>query len=363
MGKTVLSIENIVKKFGNVAAVNGVSLTIQDGDFFALLGPSGCGKTTLLRMLGGFDSPTSGHIFMDGIDITDVPPNKRQINMLFQSYAVFPHMNVEDNVAYGLRMEKRPTTEINQRVQEALALVRMEEFAKRPPDKLSGGQRQRVALARALIKKPRILLLDEPLSALDAKLRGAMQTELVRLQQTVGITFIIVTHDQDEALSMATRIAVMDEGSFCQVDAPRVLYEAPSSRFVADFIGRMNMHECIVIAEQDNGYCINAGGDMGEISVRHAPLPGVRAGDKIYYGVRPEKVIFSKDKPADNVGNAVVLENYSYHGDETLLYCRSQDGTLWTCTLTNDRRNFTPVNVGELGWLTWAADNMILLAK
>ncbi|MGH6945695.1 MAG: ABC transporter ATP-binding protein, partial [Kiloniellales bacterium] len=239
----IVSIRDLTKSFGSVAAVDNVSLEIRPNEFFALLGPSGCGKTTLLRMLAGFEMPSEGEVVIDGQDMTDVPPNKRPVNMVFQSYAVFPHMTVHDNVAYGLRVVGTPASEIDGRVREALAMVQLAEYGARKPDQLSGGQRQRVALARALVKRPKVLLLDEPLSALDAKLREAMQLELVRLQHSVGITFIIVTHDQNEALSMANRIAVMESGKVRQVAPPSELYEFPSSRFVADFIGKMNLFE------------------------------------------------------------------------------------------------------------------------
>ena len=243
----IIEFRNVVKQFGEtVLAVNDVSLQINEGEFFALLGPSGCGKTTLLRMLAGFETPTAGELLIDGEDLSGVPPNKRPVNMVFQSYAVFPHMSVFDNVAYGLKVSGVAKSEIRTRVLEALELVQLGGYDKRNPDQLSGGQRQRVALARALVKRPRVLLLDEPLSALDAKLREAMQLELVKLQHTVGITFVIVTHDQHEALSMADRIAVMSDGRVRQLAPPNDLYEYPNCRFVADFIGKMNLFEARV---------------------------------------------------------------------------------------------------------------------
>src|SRR5579863_4884287 len=243
MARPLIRIENVSKRFGKLTAVDGVSLTIDEGEFFALLGPSGCGKTTLLRMLAGFETPSCGRILIDDQDITEVPPNRRPVNMVFQSYAVFPHMSVADNVGYGLKVDRVPAAERRRRVDEALALVKLDGLGARKPDQLSGGQRQRVALARALVKKPRVLLLDEPLSALDAKLREAMRSELTQLQEKVGVTFLFVTHDQDEALAMASRCAVMNRGLLQQVATPSDLYEFPNSRFVADFIGQVNLFE------------------------------------------------------------------------------------------------------------------------
>ena len=241
--KPIISFRNIVKAFGTTRAVDDVSLDIHQGEFFALLGPSGCGKTTLLRMLAGFEVPTEGQVLIDGQDMGATPPNKRPVNMVFQSYAVFPHMTVAQNVAYGLKIDGVTQSERETRVKEALDLVQLGQLSERKPDQLSGGQRQRVALARALVKKPKVLLLDEPLSALDAKLREAMRFELSQLQQKVGITFIMVTHDQDEALAIASRIAVMHKGAIAQLGTPADLYEFPASRFVADFIGSVNTFE------------------------------------------------------------------------------------------------------------------------
>ena len=248
--KPIISFRNITKRWGSTVAVDNVSLDIMPGEFFALLGPSGCGKTTLLRMLAGLEVPSEGHILIDGQDMGDIPPNKRAVNMVFQSYAVFPHMTVIDNVAYGLKIDGVPQPERDRRVQEALDLVQLGHLGARMPDQLSGGQRQRVALARALVKKPKVLLLDEPLSALDAKLREAMRFELSQLQQKVGITFIMVTHDQTEALAIASRVAVMNKGSIAQIGTPSDLYEFPSSRFVADFIGSVNMFEGRLIEDK-----------------------------------------------------------------------------------------------------------------
>lgn len=239
--RTLLEVRDVTRRFGDVAAVDDVSLSIAENEFFALLGPSGCGKTTLLRSIAGFEQPDSGEVLLGGKDLLALPPNRRPVNLMFQSYALFPHMSVAKNVAYGLEREKLPRSEVRDRVEEVLATVGLTALAKRRPGQLSGGQRQRVALARAIVKRPRLLLLDEPLSALDRKVRGEMQLELKRLQHEVGITFVVVTHDQDEAMSMADRIAVMADGRVQQVATPLRLYRNPNNRFVADFIGTSNL--------------------------------------------------------------------------------------------------------------------------
>src|SRR2546429_4357433 len=254
--RPLVRFDGVSKRFGTATAVERVSLDIFAGEFFALLGPSGCGKTTLLRLLAGFDTPDEGRILLDGEDIASVPPYRRPINMMFQSYALFPHLSVEGNVAFGLKQEGLPKAEIATRVEQMLALVRLEGFAKRKPQQLSGGQRQRVALARSLVKRPRVLLLDEPLAALDKKLRGETQFELMQLQESLGLTFVIVTHDQQEAMTVADRIAVMDRGRLIQVATPQEIYERPNSRWVADFIGDVNLIEGRVVDRRASGTVI-----------------------------------------------------------------------------------------------------------
>ncbi len=350
--KTIISVQQVTKRFGaSVTAVDNVSLDIREGEFFALLGPSGCGKTTLLRMIAGFETVTEGSILIDGDDVSSVEPTHRPVNMVFQSYAVFPHMTVEENVGYGLRVVGTPKPEIQQRVKEAIDLVQLSGLEQRKPNKLSGGQQQRVALARALVKKPKVLLLDEPLSALDAKLREAMQLELVRLQENVGITFIIVTHDQKEALSMANRIAVMGSGKILQIASPRTLYEYPSSSFVADFIGQVNLFD---VMDQDD-----SGGDL-RVSVDgigKLVLPDADVGRPYHkLAIRPEKINVSKDKP-DEIGIVSIpakLVEDSYIGDQSHLYFETSTGkTLAVSVQNRDRDHFHANKRGEEMWLYW----------
>jgi spermidine/putrescine ABC transporter ATP-binding subunit len=359
--KPIIEIRNVVKAFGaGVRAVDDVSLDIGEGEFFALLGPSGCGKTTLLRMLAGFEVPTSGDIMIAGERMEGVNPNKRPVNMVFQSYAVFPHMNVERNVGYGLRVTGVAEAEIKTRVAEALALVKLAEFGKRMPNQLSGGQRQRVALARALVKHPKVLLLDEPLSALDAKLREAMQLELVRLQKTVGITFVIVTHDQDEALSMANRIAVMEKGRVRQVAPPADLYEFPNSRFVADFIGTMNLFEGRVSGVQNGNLQIDIKG-LDRVAV---PFTGSASGN-IAIAIRPEKVKLGQTDPGgDNVRLRGRVTELAYYGNESHVYLENQTGTPISVNLKNATRTTLPsISIGDELWMSWAPSDTLVLTE
>jgi spermidine/putrescine ABC transporter ATP-binding subunit len=356
----IVRIEHVTKRFAGVVAVDDVSLEIRPNEFFALLGPSGCGKTTLLRMLAGFERASAGRILIDGEDVARVPPNRRPVNMVFQSYAVFPHMSVADNVAYGLRVTGAPRAEIAPRVTDALAMVRLSGLEERRPDQLSGGQRQRVALARALIKRPKVLLLDEPLSALDKKLRQEMQLELVRLQQDVGITFVIVTHDQEEALSMADRIAVMDHGRILQIAPPGELYEEPNCRMVADFIGTMNLFPARVLGGANPGIRVEAAG-LGAFELpAAAPASG-----EIGVAVRPEKVRLSREPP----GNGAIavrgkVAQVAYFGDYSHVSVEAAPEVRITCYQTHrSRRDPGAIAEGEECWVSWAPADCILLTE
>ncbi len=357
--EAIVRIEGVSKRFsGQVTAVDKVDLEIKRGEFFALLGPSGCGKTTLLRMIAGFEIPSDGRILIDDEDMSTTPPNRRPINMVFQSYAVFPHMSVARNVAYGLKVEGVPSSEIAPRVQEALALVKLDGYDERLPSQLSGGQRQRVALARALVKRPKVLLLDEPLSALDAKLREAMQLELVRLQHAVGITFVIVTHDQEEALSMADRIAVMEAGSIRQLASPQRLYEYPNSRFVADFIGKMNLFEGKVVTREGARLLIEVKG-LGRISV---PSEGELSGT-IGVAVRPEKLQLGRERPPESrIALEGVVTNLAYFGENSQVFLSAEDGQSLMISQTNaSRSGGGGPRRGERLWCWWDPADTLLL--
>ena len=305
---TAVSGRHVIKQFGSgesaVRALDGVSLDIADNEFFTLLGPSGCGKTTLLRLIAGFELPTSGEIFLYGDEIENLPPHKRSINTVFQHYALFPHMTVGENVAFGLKMLGRPESEIDRRVKESLSLAKMEQFISRKPAQLSGGQQQRVALARALAPQPKVLLLDEPLSALDLKLRQAMRLELKNLQRETGITFIFVTHDQEEALTMSDRIAVMSAGEIQQIGGPHEIYEKPDNRFVADFIGDSNFLEASILAIEDDQAVCDVAGEV-RLSVQSTATHAV--GDKVTLAVRPEKIALNDGDTRGTIEEAVYL--------------------------------------------------------
>jgi putrescine transport system ATP-binding protein len=324
MSGPIVKLEGVRKSFGDLEAVAGVDLEVARGELFALLGGSGCGKTTLLRLLAGFETPDAGRVLIDGQDMTGVPPHQRPVNMMFQSYALFPHMDVAANIAYGLRREGHPTTEIRKRVGEALALVKLGGLGGRKPSQLSGGQRQRVALARAIVKQPKLLLLDEPLAALDRKLREGTRFELVRLQEQLGLTFIVVTHDQQEAMSMASRLAVMNTGRIVQIGTPHDLYERPASRFVADFIGIAN------ILELGNGRCL---------------------------ALRPEKIALSADRPQTEQAIAGRIIDIAYEGDRSLYRVAVKGGPVMLVSLANTApAREDSFRKGQTVWLGWRTD-------
>ena len=358
--------ENITKRYGDFTAVTNLSLDIYEREFFSLLGPSGCGKTTLMRMLAGFEEPTEGRIFLQGKDISGVPPYRRPTNMMFQSYALFPHMTVEKNIAFGLEQDKLPKGEIEARVQEMLRLVRLEEFARRKPGQLSGGQRQRVALARSLAKRPKVLLLDEPLGALDRKLREETQFELMDIQHTLGLTFLIVTHDQEEAMTVSDRIAVMDKGRIVQVATPAEIYEAPNCRYVADFIGDINIMEGTVTGLGEGGspaiLTMNCDGLVVAVEQEAAAVPGSSAA----FAIRPEKVLITIDPPAETTVNAAYGEvwDIGYLGDFSIFLVRLEDGRIIRAAQANVSRLVDrPITFGDMVWLSWSRDAGLILTN
>ncbi|GAA4532831.1 ABC transporter ATP-binding protein [Chelativorans composti] len=360
--KPLIRFENVTKHFGSHTAVDNLSLSIYEREFFVLLGPSGCGKTTLLRMLGGFEQPTSGRVLLDGQDLSGVPPYRRPVNMMFQSYALFPHMTVEKNIAFGLKQEGMPKDKIAERVASMLKLVKLEKYAARKPHQLSGGQRQRVALARALAKRPRVLLLDEPLGALDKKLREETQFELMDLQQELGLTFVIVTHDQDEAMTMADRIAVMDAGKVLQVATPAEIYEAPNSRFVAEFIGSINIFDGEIV-EKKGGTARFRDKSGSEFLVSLGANPQVNGSGSL--AVRPEKMTITRQRPADAV-NAIEGEvwDIAYLGDLTLYNLKLDDGRIIKISMMNSRRTVEDVLTWyDRAWVSFAPDAGVILTR
>ena len=357
-----ISFVNVTKRFGDFTAVDNLSLDVHEREFFSLLGPSGCGKTTLLRMLAGFEEPTSGEVFIDGQPLKGVPPHKRPVNMMFQSYALFPHMTVEQNIAFGLKQDGMEKAAIEARVAEMLKLVKLQDFARRKPHQLSGGQRQRVALARAVAKRPKLLLLDEPLGALDKKLREETQFELMDLQQELGLTFMIVTHDQEEAMTMSDRIAVMDKGVISQIGTPAEIYEAPNSRYVADFVGSVNMLEGKV-AKVAGGKVDIEGIDGFAMTVQSPASPA--KGATVWLAIRPEKLRITRKKPTGSA-NAVQGEvwDIAYLGDMTVVNVRLPSGKVVKASMVNAERTVDdPLGYGETVWLSFAPDGGILLER
>lgn len=348
----LIRIENVTKRFGDFTAIDNLTQNIYQKEFFALLGPSGCGKTTLMRMLAGFETPTEGTITIDGQDMSTVPPNKRAVNMMFQSYALFPHLSLWDNIAFGLRRDKMAKDKIEARVEEMLKLVQLEKFARRKPHQVSGGQRQRVALARSLAKAPKLLLLDEPLGALDKKLRQETQFELMDIQEKTGTTFVIVTHDQEEAMTVASRVAVMDHGLIKQVETPAKIYEQPNSVYVADFIGDVNLIEGRVGA-------VNGVAELdwaeGRTALAGQPGENIAKGEKATLAIRPEKIAISKDEPdARNRVFGKILD-IGYLGNLSTYHVELAEGLIIKCEVGNrsrlERRDFT---WEDDVWLSWS---------
>ncbi|CAN7187585.1 ABC transporter ATP-binding protein [Rhizobium leguminosarum] len=359
--KPFISIKNVTKRFGDFTAVDNLSLDIYHREFFALLGASGCGKSTLLRMLAGFEQPTSGEIVLDGTDMAGTPPYRRPVNMMFQSYALFPHMTVEKNIAFGLRQDGMAKDEMTDRVLQMLKLVKLEQFASRKPNQLSGGQRQRVALARSLAKRPKVLLLDEPLGALDKKLREETQFELMDLQQNLGLTFVVVTHDQEEAMTMADRIAVMSHGKVVQVATPAEIYEAPNCRFVADFIGDVNIFDGKV-ASSGNG-TVEISVDSG-FSVRVAASETPSAGSAVGFAIRPEKMRVGRTPPANASVNAArgELWDIAYLGDMTVFHVKLQSGKVVKASSLNAQRSVDdPFTYDQDVWVSFDENAGVLL--
>ncbi len=357
--KPLVRFEGVAKAFGATAAVKGVDLSIYEREFFALLGPSGCGKTTLMRMLAGFETPDAGRILLEGRDIAADPPHRRPVHMMFQAYALFPHLSVAQNIAFGLKRQGLPKAEVSARVEEMLALVKLDGMGRRRPDQLSGGQRQRVALARAIAPRPRILLLDEPMAALDKKLREETQFELMNLQQTLGMTFMIVTHDQDEAMVVADRIAVMREGEIVQVGRPGEVYEAPADRYVAGFIGDVNLFEGRVAVSE--GGRVRLISDDGTFEADGAGPVGETA----WVAVRPEKVAVHTEPP---VAGANVLagriHDYGYLGDWTTYLVEVAPGRRVRATRANATRTVErPLGCGDAVWLSFAPSSAVVLTR
>ncbi len=360
--QAIISFRGVSKHFGHVRAVDNVTLDINRGEFFSLLGPSGCGKTTLLRMLAGFESPTMGELYIDEQPMSAIPPHHRPVNMVFQSYAIFPHLDVRANIAFGLRKARLPKVELDAKVEEMLEMIKLPGYGSRGATELSGGERQRVALARALIKQPKVLLLDEPLGALDKKLREQMQIELRLLQQSVGITFVFVTHDQEEALTLSDRIAVMSRGHVLEVETPTRLYQTPKSRFVADFIGTMNFFAGAVRGIE-NGFATIDSGDLGEVLATTRGEP-ITTGSQVVVAIRPENLRLALEPPPESANRLEGRMGPSaYLGDRSHVYVnipgrdepvsvalQNLDGSLTQTGQTNQ-----PV------WLTWTQDSVVLL--
>ncbi|NWC93482.1 MULTISPECIES: ABC transporter ATP-binding protein [unclassified Pseudomonas] len=359
--QVLVKIDRVTKKFDETIAVDDVSLEIKKGEIFALLGGSGSGKSTLLRMLAGFERPTEGRIYLDGVDITDMPPYERPINMMFQSYALFPHMTVAQNIAFGLQQDKIPKSEVDARVAEMLKLVQMSQYAKRKPHQLSGGQRQRVALARSLAKRPKLLLLDEPMGALDKKLRSQMQLELVEIIERVGVTCVMVTHDQEEAMTMAERIAIMHLGWIAQIGSPIDIYETPTSRLVCEFIGNVNIFEGEVIDDAEGHATITCKDLDRNIYVGHGISTSVQ--DKsVTYAIRPEKLLVTADMPTCEYNwSSGKVHDIAYLGGHSVFYVELPSGKLVQSFVANAERRGQRPTWGDQVYVWWEDDSGVVL--
>jgi putrescine transport system ATP-binding protein len=357
-----VSIKNLTKTFNGLVAVNDISLSIYRGELFSILGRSGCGKTTLLRMLAGFEPPTSGKIFIDGVDMTDTPAYKRPVSMVFQSYALFPHMTVEQNIAFGLIQDGMSKSEIRDKVSTYLELVQMVGYERRRPDQLSGGEKQRVALARSLVKQPKLVLLDEPLAALDKKLRERTQLELVNIQEKVGATFVMVSHDQEEAMTMSTRIGLMNEGRILQIGSPTEIYEYPNSKYVANFIGSVNLFDGIIIEEQSDHVIVKSTSMGKNLYISHSA--SVPVGAQISVAIRPEKVMLTTMQPKEeyNWTNGIV-KDIVYLGDVSIYHVKLASEVVVLATVANlVRAAERPIQWEDEVFLYWRPENGIVLA-
>lgn len=345
---TILEIKNIKKSFENTEVLKGISLNIEEGEFITFLGSSGCGKTTMLRIIAGLEEPDAGHIILNGKDVTEIPPEKRDVNTVFQSYALFPHMNVENNIGYALKLRNVPKKEIHRRVEEVLKLVQLEGYGKRKPSELSGGQKQRVAIARAIINEPKVLLLDEPLGALDLQLRRQMQIELKRLQKTVGITFLYITHDQEEAINMSDRIVVMRNGQFEQIGTPEEIYHQPRSKYVAEFVGNANVLTGIVQATREDGCLVQIGDEMIELCTER----NVSAGETVTFAVRSENIRIGAE------GISAIVKEKTFAGGMVRVDLVLKDGTMITASCYGLGECYEP---GELVSVSWQKNHAVLV--
>lgn len=359
--EVLLEIKRVSKKFGDVSAVNDVSLTINKGEIFSLLGGSGSGKSTLLRILAGFERPSEGRIYLDGEDITDIAPFKRPINMMFQSYALFPHMTVEQNIAFGLKQDKIGKAERDQIVAEMLKLVHMEEYAKRKPSQLSGGQRQRVALARSLAKKPKLLLLDEPMGALDKQLRTKMQLEVVDILERVGVTCVMVTHDQEEAMTMSDRMSIMNQGQIVQTGSPSDIYESPKTRVIAEFIGSVNMFESDIIVDEFDHMVVQVKGISQEFYIGQGVTSSTED-KRVFLAIRPEKTQITREKPESQYNWASgIVHDIAYLGGLSIYYIKLENDQIVQCAMHNRERRSEPPTWDESVFISWETTSGVVL--